>query len=595
MSITAEQIRAQLAARRAAKKKLTAADIRSQLAARRAAQVGTESFGAPDPSDERTFLERLKQGGAAALESVLETGEGIQDLQEVPAPLQPGMARRQAALQSALGAVREQAAPEGSPSRIAGNILGDVATMAVPASMGYRAGRALQGLPGVRSRFTRPLAPIAGETAAVAGTEALKVPEEGRTRAGVAAETAAYNLAGAGALRAAQKAINPRTFSYSPIAQEEVDELARAGIRQEIPISMAGTETETIPGRIAKWMHRRPLASVPPTARPIREQQEQALENWQDYMVKQVVPENAKITPPSRRTGDNYPFQSTFKDIDDWYRKEYSEVLDPHKFDTVDGPFFDDVSDAIAQIPGENARRAVSDKVDELVADLMDSQGQLSGSNISRLKTSLRRAGNKLDIDPEIKEGYSMAVEGIDNSVTKQLAGIDPELAARYEALRAPYRRRVVLEDAVKLNEGGDFTPRSVLQASKSKATSERAKGRWARGESPLQREAQRAEQVYEFPTNTSDSNIFQAQALTGMLGVGAGTVAPSMALGPVVGAPISAAMGAPSAIGLSRAGARYLRGDTAMQRRLQRAADDPRMKELARLLRLTGTQYGTE
>ncbi len=580
MSVTAEQVRKRLAEARRAP---SAEAVRARLAAaERASRVGTQSMGAPGPS-ERTIGERIKSGAAGIVEPYAQLVEGFGELTGA-AP------ETQAAVRRGREAIQEEAAK--SPGRTAANIVGDVSMMGFPASRAYRAGQMMRGLPGVRSRMAQAAAPLAAETATVAGIEAAKSPEAtGRTRGEAARDVALGNVAGAGLQRAVRGAFLPGSFRRSPIAEAEAQALREAGIAPRIPLSAKGVEGTGPFSSFASWMHRRPLGSIPPTQAVIKGQQEAALSDWRDMMFQQAVPPGADIKPISARTRSLKPIRETFQDIDDWYSREYKEVLDPYNF-PVQGEravVGDAIDQAVSEVPGEASRREVQEKVGELLADMTDQAGRLTGGKVSQFKKSLRRQAARVNVDPEVAAGYQDVIEAVDGAVETYVRGFNPEHAERLAALRQPYRNRLALEEAAKGRQGGEFRPEDLLRASERKLTQERRPSARAAGRGPLQWEAERAAQTYDFPTGGEESNIFQLQALGGTMVAGA----PSF-LGPA-GVAVTGALATPTTLGLTQGGTRFLSNEARWQRYLQDLLQREGMQELSRAVRLGGAQYAAD
>ena len=585
MSTTPEQMRRELEEFKAQ------AQMRKELAAFKASQVGTQSMGAPAP-DERTLMERVRGAAASIAEPWVETAQGLEELLGTADPETVEQYR------AVRGELTRQA--EAVPGRTAGRVLGETAMLLAPGSAAYRAGQAMRGLPGVRSRLAQGAAPLTTETAAVAGTEALKTPEAtGMTRGEAARNVALANVAGAGLQRAVRGAALPGAFRRTPQAEAEAQALRAAGIEPRIPLSAKGVEGTGPFSKFASWMHRRPLGSVPPTQSVIRGQQEAALGDWRDMVFMRTVPQRANIQTPGARTGSLDPVRDTFKDINKWYKDEYKQVLDPYTFD-VQGPQSTvgaAIDNAIASVPGEVSRRTVQDKVSDLLADMTDSAGRLTGGKVSQLKNSLRRQSTRVDVDPEVAAGYSGIIEALDDSVEQVIRGYNPGHADRLADLREPYRNLTVVREAAKGRPGGEFDPKDLFRASESKLTKEKRLGARAAGEGPLQTEAERAMRTYDFPGGGEESNVFQLQALGGSLasvapGIGGASAGGLMA---PVGAAVTGALLTPTTLALTRGGTRFLSNEARWQRYLQDLLQREGMQELSRAARIGGAQYATE
>lgn len=86
--------------------------IRKQRAVERASRVGTQSMGAPSGED-RTFLERVTSAAAGVAKPILETVQGVQELnlESTPEFLQKGAQRRMAGTEGALDWAEETQTP----------------------------------------------------------------------------------------------------------------------------------------------------------------------------------------------------------------------------------------------------------------------------------------------------------------------------------------------------------------------------------------------------------------------------------------------------------------------------------------------------
>ena len=569
MSITAEDIRRRIAESQQPRQ-ITADDVRRRIAAaEQASQVGTQGMGAPS-GDERTFAQRATAGAAAVAEPWARLVEGFSDLTGAP-PETMG------AVQRGREAIEQEAA--GSEGRMAGNIVGDVATMMAPGSAAYRLTRAATAA----RPFVGRVAPITSESAALGSIEATKMPREGGTRLGQGAATAGANLLGGAGQALIRSVVTPRMYRRTPMVQEEMQALQGAGIEPNIPMSMGqpgrATEGAGPISKLARWMHRRPLAAIPPTQGIIQNQQERALGDWRQMILQKTVPKgvNRPVPPPDSLR----PMEDSMEAIDNWYSAEYRQLLDPFQFNvtTPTAPVADALNKASAGIAGQSVKRKVDEKLGDLLA-IRATNGQITGSDVSALKTSLRREA-KLAQDGAEKQAYYDLIEAIDDGVETQLRQISPKIADDYERLRGPYRNFITVDDAVGRTQFGEFSPKDLESASQRKATSERINRRSA----PLRREAQRAMAIYDVPKNT-ESNIFQLLALGGATYGGMQD--------PVTGTATAGAYLA-AGLGMLPRGTRWMAGEMPYQQALSRLLRKPGIEELSRAARISGGQYLAE
>ena len=582
MSATAEQIQAALALEGPPELSPQAKSIQAAL------RLGTQTGGSPS-GDERTWGERFTQAGAAIAEPIMETVLGVQELRGD----YPAMEQRRAATRRGLQRVREEADELPDSGRLAGRITGEVAQLAFPVARGAQIGRAIQrGLQRVRGRRMQAAVPLAGEATAVGTVESLKSPEAtGQSRLESGLEGAAWQLAGGLPAAVAKKLALPGLFRRTDLAEDEARALREAGITPRIPISAKGIEGTGPFSSIASWMHRRPLGSVPPTQDVIRAQQDLALSDWRDMIFTRSMPPNANIPLPGTRQGSLKPIRDTFKDIDKAFRNEYKEILDPYTFDVMgQGAVGDAIETAISRVPGQVSQRQVLDKVSDLLQGYVDDAGRLTGPGVSKFKRSLRNAA-RLAEDGEVKRGFTEVIKAVDDAVEARIRTYNPAHADRYAEIRTPYANFTTIQEAAKGRELGDFMPKDLFKASERKLSQQKRSSARASGEGPLQWEGERAAQVYDFPGKSEESNIFQLGAL---LGGGAAALSPTLA-GGTIGAPLTAAMLAPTALGLSTRGTRYASNELGWQQALQRILEREGVQQTARAIRTAIGQWGDE
>jgi hypothetical protein len=299
-------------------------------------------------------------------------------------------------------------------------------------------------------------------------------------------------------------------------------------------------------------------------------------------MMQKAVPEGVQVPPTA--PDSLRPIEDTMENIGDWYSAQYKEVLDPFQFDVMspDAPLGKAISNVYENIAGKAPKREVSQKISDLISSKASGEGTISGGDVSALKTALRKEAKAAAVRDGVVEGaYYDLINAVDEGVEAQLRTINPEIAKRYESLRGPYRKFITIDDAVGKSPLGEFTPEKLDQAGRSKATRERINLRKA----PLRKEAQRAQAVYDVPSNT-ESNIFQLMALGGA--TYGGMQAPIS--GAATGGAWLASLGA-----MVPGGTRYMAGEFPKQQALSRLLRKPGMQELSRAARIGGGQYLAE
>lgn len=575
MSLTAEDIRRRLAE---ASGGLTAEQVRLRLA---------QAPGAANPVPPATNP-TMEQVGASFSKPILESVQGIQDLagdpgqQEQMSTYDPVLAQRRSATERALEWAEQNQAP--GSSGVGANIAGEIAQMAFPASKLSRGARLL-----TKSRpILNKVAPLTAESAAVGGMEALKVPEEGETRMGNAGSAAAANLGVGVGQKLLSKAVNPQMFKRTEAAKAEAKALSAAGIEPDIPITLGtkGTGPVSMP---AAWALRGPLMGVPGSKGVLSRQIDKATGDWRTLMAKKALPEGAAAPAVPHKEGEA-PMEAVARATKQFYKDQYGEVLDPHKFSVMSpgDPIGDRIRGVISKVPGRGPQKQVRKKVEALFKAKIDGHGMLTGSSVSDLKTALRSEA-RLAKDGAAAKGYRDVLEAMEDGVVTNLKAINPEHAARYTALREPYKHFVVLDDAIGRASKGEFQPRELRSAALRHARKNKINAR----DAVYRTEAQRAEEVYDLAPKTRDSNVFQVNALQGLaLGGGAG-IGASM-LHPV-GSAYTGAVTGTAAAGIPRVGQKLMMGEYPKQKALAELLRRPGMEELTRAARIGGGQYLAE
>ncbi len=416
--------------------------------------------------------------------------------------------------------LEEWQAIRGGPAT-AGRMVGDIAQVGLPAAKAYQAAR-------VGGPLTRAVTGLGAESAVVGGYEALKPGEpEERMRRGATA--AVLNQALGAGMNVAARGVLPRGFPKSEAALREEQMLRGLGIEPRLPLSLAAEPRGPI-GKGLQWFHQQPLMSMPGTSRALRGQISRAQDDWREAMLLQAVPERARgeITLPREfaARGVENPAQRTFKNIDDWYSKEYKRVLDPYEFQIMGQGPSDRMAAAYESIPTSGTRQDVQEKFGEILSHYADEAGNIPGEAVSTVKSAVRRAANSADDD--VAFGLRQVLDSFEDEVERQMRLHNPTHAAQYLELRAPYRNLVTLEEATAGVKGkfGELTPDDLYRASIRKAKREQSPRAVAQGRAPLQLPAQRAAgQVYTIdPTRRQANSVFQLGALAGITGLGGAT-----------------------------------------------------------------------
>jgi len=241
-------------------------------------------------------------------------------------------------------------------------------------------------------------------------------------------------------------------------------------------------------------------------------------------------------------------------------------------------------------VPGVGSQKKVAKKIGELLQSEADLNGTLSGSGVSKLKKMLREEANVAARKrPTMAKGYRDALKALDAGVVTDLGAKNLEHAARYQALKEPYKHFVVLDDAIGSASKGEFQPKDLLRADKRHATKNRINLR----DALYRREGQRAEDIYDLSPKTRDSNIFQIRAL-GNVAAGGGAGLGASMLSPI-GALYTGAVTGTTAAALPRWGQKYLMNELPYQEALSKLLRKEGFQELSRAARIGGGQYLAE
>ena len=554
--LTAEQVKAELAQAKAGGG-LTADQVRRELAQTPIrfdpSQARTDEFAQREA--EAGPWERFTKGIAAP---VIQTGLGIYDL------LGGDLSEEQ---QYALEATRRERGLAGT----LGGVAGETAMLAVPATKGYqagvalgRAGRAVPGLMQSAPKYAaaRAAAPLAAESAVVGGMEALKAPEEGESRLERGLEAGALNLGVGAALsglsKGYQRAKRPRTFRKSRAAMREQARLRRAGQDDFLPLYMAiDPQRAGTMAKLGESYQRKILSNLPLTGQKLATQREEVIGNYVNSVFKDIVPSQADIRSPMSRAGTSQPAKDAFKDVQNFYHKqEYPRLLDKHRFSE---------NRVISNLSNLTTSKKLKNNMELIVKDAAE-QGILSGGKLKtevqkQLKELARRASNKGKVQQS--RDYQRMSDLVEQGLMNRIRQAGPDDLRDYEALKEPYANYLVVQDTLARIPESRLEPKAVARRSRAKKGQSQAVA--ARGEAPLQKITERAEDIYK-PLEKAD-NFFKTFAAGGLLAGLYGSIKTGGVL------PMAGAIAAPYA------GARLLGRES--QRRLM--SELPKQREMAK------------
>lgn len=547
-------------------KEITDPDRIARLAQVAGAQTGVQDTG------QNMLSSILQSPGGRFAEGVaapaMEMTAGVPSFQDFPGREQMlERARRPAGLAKTLG-----------------RVAGETAVSMVPGAPAYRSAQlATKAAP-----FVRHIAPLAAESAAVGALEGVKAPREGETRLGQAAETAAFNFGIGTGMATAGRLVAPRMFPKSERARLEEASMKEVGVEPRLPLSIAAEPTGPV-GKSLQWLHRQPLRAVPGPGSMLKKQTDEYLDDVRESMLLRALPKRgrADVLMPRARPDAEAPIQDTFRDIDKWYKGQYTDILGDQQFTVTTGPGAERVTAAYADLPGE-AQNEVAQYIADLIARKISDFGGLTGDAISDIKKTLRRRAGSPMVDSDVQQGLRNTIEALDDVVEDTLRVNNPKDAIRYAELRPAYRNLVTLEKAASRGEGkayGEFSPNDVLEAGVSKIKKERGERAVAQGRGPLQLAAQRSKYLMEpIPKKQTANNVFQVGALASLAGLG-GWAAPVTTSGILGGVAMS----------LPRWGQKRLMSEYPHQKALLSALRKRPVQETLRGGRLATTGYMME
>ena len=480
-------------------------------------------------------------------------------------------------------ATLERMRAPGGLAKTVGRIGGEVATAAGPAGAAFRAARlGARGLPILRSAM-----PLGAESATVAALEGAKAPGEGQTRLGRATEAGLWNVAGGAAMGAAARAYRPGMFRAKEMVDQEEAFLRSMGVEPRLPLILRGEGTGAT-SRAVQWLHGEPLRALPLMGPALKRQTDEAVSDWREAILKTAVPESARdaMPMPAQFTGQQAPVRNTIGAIQDWYKQQYREVLDPYAFNLQSAEIRAPIQQAIAGVPDTAARKKVAQSVDKIFRNRWDKYGAVTGEGISNIKGAIYEEIARKKTKGDAKRGYFAVLRALDEAVKRRIGEVNPRHAQRYGELAGPYRNLQVIEEA-SIRSGsprGEFIPRDLKNATVAKVKREGGRRGLARGEGPLFSEAERAFELYDPAMRFKNENLYKALALGGSVGgiATAGTV-------PTAG--LWGAIGGTVPMGTQR----MMMGQLPTQQRIRRAMERPVAEEAARAARLAGTYYMTE
>ena len=469
-------------------------------------------------------VERFAMGVARP---VFETGYGIKQL--AGGQLTPEQEHRLAVLRGNKGMA-------GTTGRIAG----EMATFALPGGAGTKlATKAPQAV--------ARLAPLAADIGVSAGMEALKAPEEGRTRGQAAMEGAggaAFGRAVAAPLGALATGVRNVTDDAAAFMREHTNVIPTLG-------QMKGGMVRAAEER---------LKAVPFVGEQIKKREREAIEQWNRNLSERALPSASAPNgpmprprlPEGVRTG-----QESIAHVQDRFTDAYDSIFKDRKFELGgDGSVaarFDDLADNLA-LPKDASERAQSRLKD--MAEMMETTST-SGEAASRIDDNLREFARSAR-----QNGFSDEADIYDFARKIFRGGLPKDVNARLREIDAAYRDWVPVERAAAYKNAGAtegvFSPSQLLGASRASSDTVRKRG-FAAGKAPQQQEAQRAGRVLSNDITDLGKGPGTAEKI---LGVGA-------FLNPAVAAPFI-----PTLVPYSKAGAKALAGKYPWQGKLRTLSD---------------------
>ena len=178
----------------------------------------------------------------------------------------------------------------------------------------------------------------------------MEAPLRGQEYLPEAAKTAALNYALGTGMAGARRVMRPEGFPKSRRAQLEEASQRAVGVEPRLPLAIAA-EPRGPAGRTLQWFHRQPLRALPGLGSALRGQTEGFIDDWRESMLLRALPERgrAEVPMPRARQGAETPIQDTFRDIDQWYKAQYDDILGTQRFSVTSGPGAERVTEAYVE------------------------------------------------------------------------------------------------------------------------------------------------------------------------------------------------------------------------------------------------------
>ena len=446
----------------------------SQIPEKTAAQLGAEQAWEESPA--------WVKFGVGVAKPFVETWKGVKDLVGVDLSDEE---------MAALERLQEVKGGWGT----AGQITGELATLAVPAGAAAKGVRAAsQGPRLVRALAAARGAPLAAEMATVGGMESLKAPTDDRSRGEAFVEGAVGTAVGAGAGQVLKRALGGLTF------REGAKELLDAGVPLT-PGQAANSGLQTMENA---------LANVPVVGTPIRNMQRKAVEGWNREVLKKVMPDDLveKVTK-----GGNEGFEQATNAFSEAYESLFRGMVKPNPRGVQ----------AMNQITAGQPKGIFAN-----IQSTLAKGGNVPAKTIEEWDDLLRK-----EAMAAVRRG-DQGMQMRANAGRKALRTIVPEnMASRWDELDGAFREFATARKAATYQNAarnrGTFTPAELLRASaaQDKSSGKRA---FAQGQAALQQEALDVGDILQlpsrglaeqlsFPVGAGVALIDPATAATGYIG----------------------------------------------------------------------------
>jgi len=397
------------------------------------------------------------------------------------------------------------------------------------------------------SLFSRLLGQRAGVRAAEGAVGAAQFADQGQ-EAEAAGMGSALSMT-LGRFGDAGKRLGSGLVKKSDDAQQLELMLRAAGEEAHLPISLSYDRTD-FPSRAVGSTYKNASPFFPFAGDVLEAQRKEALDAVRLAAYRDAAPANFQVTPDDLKNPDLLR-----KKLTDEFNRLYDTTVKSYAFN-VPSTYLQDMETLIKKADpkiNKTSLQNVLGQVDELMAQFSDGSGVIQGQNLLYYK---RAVGSLLrQAPPHEKAALRAAVDWVDQHIADELkVGNVPQNLAdlkTYEDLHPAWRSFRAVVDATDSARDGGFSPEQLARKAK-----------------PLTPEKELARTADRVLGSSASRFTPAGRAMAGAATMGAGI---GLAMGPL--AATTASLGGLGAV--SKPTQRLLTGDTWLQERLKKMAED--------------------